>query len=80
MTLMRRNIHIWIFLRFFYVLKLEIQRDIINKIPNYGKKGDGVMDMNDLKKMKKDSGMTNAEIAELSGIPLSTVNKIFSTR
>ena len=36
------------------------------------------MDINDLKKMKKDSGMTNAEIAELSGIPLSTVNKIFS--
>ena len=36
------------------------------------------MDINDLKKMKKDSGMTNAKIAELSGIPLSTVNKIFS--
>ena len=49
-----------------------------NKISNYGKKGDGVMDINDLKKMKKNSGMTNAEIAELSGIPLSTVNKIFS--
>ena len=36
------------------------------------------MDMSDLKKLKKESGLTNAEIAELSGVPLSTVNKIFS--
>ena len=36
------------------------------------------MDIFDLKKRKKESGMTNAEIAELSGIPISTVNKIFS--
>ena len=36
------------------------------------------MDIQDLKRMKKESGMTNAKIAELSGVPLSTVNKIFS--
>ena len=36
------------------------------------------MDISKLRQLKKDSGMTNAEIAELSGIPFSTVNKIFS--
>lgn len=36
------------------------------------------MDIQDLKEMKKRTGMTNAEIAERSGIPFSTVNKIFS--
>ena len=36
------------------------------------------MDIQGLKRMKKESGMTNAKIAELSGVPLSTVNKIFS--
>lgn len=36
------------------------------------------MDINDLRKLKNDSGMTNAEIAELSNIPLEVVNKIFS--
>lgn len=36
------------------------------------------MDTQDLKRMKKESGMTNAKIAELSGVPLSAVNKIFS--
>lgn len=36
------------------------------------------MDIFDLKNMKKKSGMTNADIAALSGIPISTVNKIFS--
>ena len=36
------------------------------------------MDISTLKELKKEVGMTNAEIAELSGIPVSTVNKIFS--
>lgn len=36
------------------------------------------MTVQDLKELKKKSKMTNAEIAELSGIPYSTVNKIFS--
>ena len=36
------------------------------------------MDIFNLKRLKKESGMTNAEIADLSGIPVSTVNKIFS--
>lgn len=36
------------------------------------------MDISDLKKLKEEAGMTNSEIAELSGIPFSTVNKIFS--
>ena len=36
------------------------------------------MDISDLKKMKKEAGLTSADIAGLSGIPLSTVNKIFS--
>lgn len=36
------------------------------------------MDISDLKKLKKQSGFTNSKISELSGIPLSTVNKIFS--
>lgn len=36
------------------------------------------MDISKLRQLKKESNMTNAEIAELSGIPFSTVNKIFS--
>ena len=36
------------------------------------------MDISHLKELKKESNLTNAEIAELSGIPFSTVNKIFS--
>lgn len=36
------------------------------------------MDISSLKELKKETGMTNAQIAELSGIPVSTVNKIFS--
>ena len=36
------------------------------------------MDISKLRQLKKDSALTNAEIAELSGIPFSTVNKIFS--
>ena len=36
------------------------------------------MDIQVLRKMKKEAGITNGEIAELSGIPVSTVNKIFS--
>ena len=36
------------------------------------------MDIFQLKELKKEAGLTNAEIAELSGIPVSTVNKIFS--
>ena len=36
------------------------------------------MDISDLKRMKKEAGLTNADIAGLSGIPVSTVNKIFS--
>ena len=36
------------------------------------------MDISDLKRMKKEAGLTNADIAGLSGIPASTVNKIFS--
>ena len=36
------------------------------------------MNLEDLKERKRQSGMTNGEIARLSGIPLSTVNKIFS--
>ena len=36
------------------------------------------MDISDLKKKKREAGVTNAEIAELAGIPVSTVNKVFS--
>jgi len=36
------------------------------------------MDIEDLKQMKKQAELTNQEIADLSGIPVSTVNKIFS--
>ena len=36
------------------------------------------MDISDLKRLKKEAGMTNSEISELSGIPQSTVDKIFS--
>lgn len=36
------------------------------------------MDISDLKNLKKEAHLTNSEIAELSGIPVSTVNKIFS--
>lgn len=36
------------------------------------------MDISELKNMKKQSSLTNQEIADLSGIPVSTINKIFS--
>ena len=36
------------------------------------------MTVKDLKNLKKSSGLTNEEIAQMSGIPYSTVNKIFS--
>lgn len=36
------------------------------------------MDMEKLKKRKKDLGLTNQEIADLSGVPLATVQKIFA--
>lgn len=36
------------------------------------------MDIFELKRKKKKAGMTCQEIADLSGIPISTVNKIFS--
>lgn len=36
------------------------------------------MDIFDLKEKKKAAGLTNQEIADLSGIPFSTINKIFS--
>lgn len=36
------------------------------------------MDIRDLRRLKRNAEMTNAEIADLSGIPVSTVNKIFS--
>ncbi len=64
------NIQIWIF----YGLTNSIMR---NMISIQGKEG-SCMDIFRLKELKKEAGMTNAEIAELSGIPLSTVNKIFS--
>lgn len=35
------------------------------------------MDISELKNMKKQSSLTNQEIADLSGIPVSTINKIF---
>lgn len=36
------------------------------------------MDIFELKEKKKETGMTNQEISDLSGIPVSTINKIFS--
>lgn len=36
------------------------------------------MDIAELRKRKKEAGLTNARIAELSGVPFSTVNKVFS--
>ena len=36
------------------------------------------MNIEELKKMKEKAKLTNQEIADLSGIPVSTVNKIFS--
>lgn len=36
------------------------------------------MDMAEMKQRKKEAGLTNARIAELSGVPFSTVNKVFS--
>ena len=36
------------------------------------------MDIFDLREKKKAAGLTNQEIADLSGIPFSTINKIFS--
>ena len=36
------------------------------------------MDIFELKEKKKAAGLTNQDIADLSGIPFSTINKIFS--
>lgn len=36
------------------------------------------MDIAEMRKRKKEAGLTNAQIAELSGVPFSTVNKVFS--
>lgn len=36
------------------------------------------MDIAEMRKRKKEAGLTNARIAELSGVPFSTVNKVFS--
>lgn len=36
------------------------------------------MDIEELRQRKKEAGLTNARIAQLSGIPFSTVNKVFS--
>ena len=36
------------------------------------------MDIKDLKRLKREAGLTNAEISDLSSVPISTVNKIFS--
>lgn len=36
------------------------------------------MELTELKKLKREAGLTNAQIAELSGVPFSTVNKVFS--
>lgn len=36
------------------------------------------MDIQKLKELKKEANLTNKEISDLSGIPLSTINKIFS--
>lgn len=36
------------------------------------------MDISDLKRKKKEAGLTNRDISELSGIPFGTVHKIFS--
>lgn len=35
------------------------------------------MDISEIRKRKKEARLTNAEIAQLSGVPISTVNKIF---
>ena len=37
------------------------------------------MDIERLKKKKAELGYTNKEIAELSGVPLGTVQKVFGT-
>lgn len=37
------------------------------------------MDVNRLKKLKKEQGYTNQQIADLSGVPLGTVQKIFGS-
>lgn len=37
-----------------------------------------MMNLEKLKKRKKELGMTNQELSERSGVPLGTVNKIFS--
>ncbi len=34
--------------------------------------------LENLRKLKKESGMTNEQIAQASGVPISTVEKIFS--
>ena len=34
--------------------------------------------VDDLLKIKKENGLTNAQIAEMSGVPLGTVNRVFS--
>ena len=40
--------------------------------------GEGYMTINEMKEKKKEKGYSYAKIAELSGVPLGTVQKIFS--
>ena len=37
-----------------------------------------MMNLEKMKKRKKELGMTNQELSERSGVPLGTINKIFS--
>lgn len=39
--------------------------------------GEGYMTINEMKEKKKEKGYSYAKIAELSGVPLGTVQKIF---
>ena len=44
---------------------------------NGRQKGNGYMTIQEMKKRKKELGYTYEQIAELSGVPLGTVQKIF---
>ena len=40
--------------------------------------GGGIMTVEDMKRLKKERGYSYAQMSELSGVPLGTIQKIFS--
>lgn len=58
-----------------YILRISITSKKVYNQACY--KGVCAMNIQEMKEKKKEKGYTNEQIAELSGVPLGTVQKIF---